>query len=422
MPALPNIRHLRAFETVVRLESVNAAAEAINLSQPALTQAMARLEARFGARLLSRRASGSYVTPAGGVLARRVARCLEQIDEALSQCLGATLRREGALAVARNRLTSAQIRAVIAIARAGSFGQAARMLGLAESSLHRVARDCERALGRTLFHRSASGVSVNRAAAEMARRWQVALREIEQAEEEMRLCEGAGSGRVAVACLPLARTLILPRAVNALLRRRPDVHVEIIDGSYDALLRNLREGTVDMLIGALRRPPPVDDIVQTQLLVDPYAVVARAGHPLFARGSVTAAMLAEYDWVIPREGTPVRHAFEALFATVPEKPRACVETSSLVATRGLLAESDRLTLLSERQITIEKHLGLLKIVPFPLPETERPIGVTTRHGWLGGPVQHEFLDCLRLASANAFYDNPPPDAARPPAMPPVPTI
>ena len=49
--ALPNFRHLRVFREVARLRSVSAAAEQVHLSQPAVTQAICKLEGELGAEL-----------------------------------------------------------------------------------------------------------------------------------------------------------------------------------------------------------------------------------------------------------------------------------------------------------------------------------------------------------------------------------
>jgi DNA-binding transcriptional LysR family regulator len=62
---LPGVRHLRVFEAVARLESVTKAAEEIRLSQPALTQTIAKLEAEVGKQLLDRRPTGTYLTAFG---------------------------------------------------------------------------------------------------------------------------------------------------------------------------------------------------------------------------------------------------------------------------------------------------------------------------------------------------------------------
>ena len=395
---IPNLRHLRAFEAVFRHNSINLAAQAVSLTQPAVTQAMKRLEKHFDASLLTRRANGTYATDAGTALEARVTRFFRQSVTAISQGMGAAGGRNPEVAAAvLNRLTYPQMRAFIAVAEAGSFSVAARRLQIAEPSLNRSARDLEKIVGRRLFVRSSLGVSANRVGQELARRLRVALRELDLAAEEIDALKGQVAGRVAVASLPLSRTLILPRAINSLLKQHPEAKVEVIDGPYETVLNDLRHGTVDFLLGALRQPPPATDVVEEPLFSDPYAIIARAGHPLLNAPQVTREMLSQYDWVIPRAGTPVRRAFDMLFADTPCRPRANIETSSLVATRGILAESDRLTLLSLRQIVIDERLNLLKVVPFPLPETSRSIGVTTRADWQPGPVQKAFLTFLKAS-------------------------
>jgi hypothetical protein len=68
----PNLRHLVLFDQVVRRGSVSAAARANNLSQPAVTQAVAHIEAALGARLMQRSHAGR--TLRGGARGRRAAR------------------------------------------------------------------------------------------------------------------------------------------------------------------------------------------------------------------------------------------------------------------------------------------------------------------------------------------------------------
>src|SRR5260370_36002785 len=80
--ATPNLRHLMLFDQVVRRGSVSAAARAAHLSQPAVTQAVARIEAALGARLLHRSYSGLELTGAGRAAAQRVERALGLLPEA----------------------------------------------------------------------------------------------------------------------------------------------------------------------------------------------------------------------------------------------------------------------------------------------------------------------------------------------------
>jgi len=397
---LPNLRHLRAFEAVCRTESVNAAAAEVNITQPAVTQALSGIEAFFGQSLFVRRAKGTYPNEAGRLVEVRVRRFFEQLAAAVSLIQPANMRSGQAVRGVTNRITAAQVRALTAIARSASLSGAAKMIGVAEPSLYRAAREVEQVLGRSLFYRSPTGVVTNRLGAEIARRWGLAQLEIDIGFDDVRALGGFFSGRVAIGSLPLARTFILPRAINHASQIYPQARFEIVDGPYQTLLQNLREGVLDFLVGALRNPPPFDDISGDELLWDPYAVVARRDHPLFGKAHIGVADLAEFGWVIAREGTLVRSAFEALFSNGP-RPLANIETSSLIATRGLLMESDRLTLLSERQIAVDERAGLLKILPFPLPHTTRSIGVTTRRDWLPSAIHECFLECLHRAAREA---------------------
>ena len=57
---LPNLRHLRVFRAVARVGSISGASREARLSQPAVTQGIAKLEALLETALFERRQSGCY--------------------------------------------------------------------------------------------------------------------------------------------------------------------------------------------------------------------------------------------------------------------------------------------------------------------------------------------------------------------------
>jgi len=73
----PNVRHLLAVQEVAARSRINLAAAAVHLSQPAVTQAVAKLEAALSARLFDRRPEGMFPTEVGEIFLRRVARALD---------------------------------------------------------------------------------------------------------------------------------------------------------------------------------------------------------------------------------------------------------------------------------------------------------------------------------------------------------
>jgi LysR family transcriptional regulator, carnitine catabolism transcriptional activator len=76
----PNPRHLRAYIALAETGSFSAAAEAVHIGQPALSQAIAKLEEQVGVRLIERTTRSVRFTPAGEeflVDARRVLEATE---------------------------------------------------------------------------------------------------------------------------------------------------------------------------------------------------------------------------------------------------------------------------------------------------------------------------------------------------------
>ena len=297
-------------------------------------------------------------------------------------------------------VTASQLKALIAVVETGGFSLGARRLGLAQPTVHRAAKDLEGVCQCEFFRRAARGIEPTEAAQTMARFARLTFGEVRQAFEEVAELQGNTNSRVALGCLPLARSEFLPAVLTELLRRFPNAQVNILDGPYIEQLHALRYGQIDWLIGALRDPAPTGDIAQEKLFEQPLAVVVRPGHPMLAEQSPDARQLAKLEWVVPRHLSPARSLFAAYFENndLPV-PQRFVECSSLVATRGLVQRSDRAALLSPLQVRHYVDCGQLATLVAALPNTERSIGITTRDNWQPTHVQAEFADIVR-AQAN----------------------
>lgn len=93
-------QQLRCFVAVAENGSFSAAAAVLGLSQPAISQSVARLEAEVGAKLFHRSAKGVTLTGAGSILVREgraVLRALEQAQERVDALHGLAT---GSLAIA----------------------------------------------------------------------------------------------------------------------------------------------------------------------------------------------------------------------------------------------------------------------------------------------------------------------------------
>jgi LysR family transcriptional regulator, regulator for genes of the gallate degradation pathway len=397
----PSLRQLGVFLELARSRSVSAAAEAAHLSQPAVSQILARLETACGVQLFERTGRGLQLTAAGELLRLRAQRAREQIRDGLAEAgYGKTPERRAAPADPARAMTTAQFQALAAVAGHGGFAAAARANGQQRPSLHRAVRQLERRLDIALVETTTFGVRPTREAERLARRVRLAFAEVAQARAEIDALRGLDTGRTVIGAMPLSRSGIVPAAALEFCTQYPGHEVAILEGAYETLLEALTNGGADVLVGALRERVPATDVEQQHLFEDPLAIIVRAGHPLAARGAPDARAIVAYPWIVPRAGSPLRRRFEELFKRARlAPPGAVIECNSVVAARELLLGSDRVTLLSARQMSREIAAGLLTALPHPHGVVTRPIGLTVRRGWHPTAAQQALIEALRQASA-----------------------
>ncbi len=383
-----NLRHLAAVVKIADLGTMSAAAQAVNLTQPALTQALARIESELGLTLFERRHDGMVPTDAAVLLVPRI--------------------RAASLHLPGPHVTMSRMRALLALADNGSYNGAAMRTGLSLPSLHRAVGDLALSLRRRLVDRRGKSVVLTEAGLALARAFRLAKVELEAGLAELAALKGHETRSIVVGAMPLSRAKVLPAAVARFLRRHPQVRVSIVEGSRGELAEPLRNGQIDLMVGALRDPLVEPDLAQEALFHDQPAVIARKGHPLEAGLAAAGqgdppdlAALALYPWVIAGTGAPLRESWAEMFrAAGLEPPPVPIESGSVMTIRQLLIESDLLTLLSPDQVAVELEAGWLVALGAAPAGHGRTIGITTRASWRPTAVQAEFLDDLRAAAAS----------------------
>lgn len=386
-----NLRHLRALGLVAQHGGVRSAAETAGLSQPALTQAIAKLERQLETALFVRGPQGMSPTGACERLISRVQAAFDILGGA-AKALSRTGRR--GFARPENLFTATQLRGLLSLADAGSFIEAAQLTGLSQPALHRAVREIEELCGVPLVERRGRGVVLTTAGRRLARGCRLAVLELAAALEDLR-GEGALSGRLTIGAMPLCRALLLPKAIARISREiSAGAKLDVVEGSYRELVEQLRDGRLDLMIGALREQSP-PDLKQRPLFVDRLVIAGRAGHPLAGVEAITLDRIATFPWIVGVAGTPLREQWERLFdsADIP-RPAAPIECGSVMTIRGVLMESDFLTLLSPDQIAMETKTGMLTQIGEPLAGSLRTVGVTTRQDWQPTRLQRRFAELL----------------------------
>jgi LysR family transcriptional regulator of gallate degradation len=374
------IRQAKIFLAVADSLCVTRAAGLLNRSQTSVTKSLQELELQLGVSLFDRSSKGVSLTAFGKCLlchAREAAFAFSTAGEKVAP--GSVRRTVHSSRIGTMDVSDRWLDAFLAAAEHQDLAAAAEHLGVTTAAISLSLRKLEDAVGARLFESTPQAVVPSAIGRLLARYVKLARSHLRHARDELAGMQGAQRGRVVVGTLPFVRTIIVPRAITTLLRVHPYLDVATVEGPYEDLVAALRCGDIDLMVGALRGEGADRDLAEEKILDDSLSIVARAGHPLSKRGTLHWPDLLEYDWILSRRGTPTRELFERAVSlrglTVPPH---VVETSSLVTLRGLLLESDRVTILSRHQILFEEQCGLLAVLGFELNGTARAIGITRR--------------------------------------------
>ena len=405
------LKKMRSVQTVATVGNTVGAAECLNISQSAVVRAIQDVEAAMAFKVFERSARGMRPTPLGQLLIHRIGRALDlfsQVDRHKELAAADVMARAPWQA---SRLASSvgyrHIQTFLSLLDTGHEKRTAASLGISQSAVHQTLSQLEYMAGEALFYRDRNGLRLTESGETAQKFFKLALAELAQAEEEVAAHKGELHGRIVIGTLPFSTGLFVPRALEDVLARHPGLKVTVVDGTYESLLHQLRFADIDIIVGALRDPVPGPDVQQETLFEDRLAVVARPDHPLAAQRLKGLKDLSGVAWIMPMPGTPAQAAFDQSFrAEGLAPPPASLRVNSPIMMQALLAASDRVALMSSRQVDSEVRAGLLRVLPVPVRHAARRIGITTRTGFLPPPGAKLLLDAFRAVSRQIELENP----------------
>src|SRR6516162_6526718 len=131
-------------------------------------------------------------------------------------------------------LTLRQLRYLDALARHGNFGRAAEECGISQPAMSMQIRELEHELGAELVTRRQGVTVLTEAGAEVAQRAGSIL-----------------SGTLRLGVIPTLAPYVLPLLLPKLHRAYPDLCLDLLETQTKTLVRELGQGTLDVLLLAL---------------------------------------------------------------------------------------------------------------------------------------------------------------------------
>ena len=223
---------------------------------------------------------------------------------------------------------------LLAVARLGSLGRAARELGITQPAASSRIRSMERQLGVALVDRSPRGSRLTDAGAlvtDWARRVVEAAEAFDAGAQALR---DRRDSRLRVAASMTIAEYLLPGWLIALRAQRPDTAVSLLAGNSTVVAERLLAGEADLgFVEGLSVPAGLDSAV---IAHDRLIVVTAPGHPWARRRSpLAAAELAATPLILREEGSGTRQVLDAALGGLA---RPLIELSSTTAVKASVGQ------------------------------------------------------------------------------------
>ena len=243
-----------------------------------------------------------------------------------------------------------QLRALQAVAEAGSFTGAAEALNYTQPAVSKTIATLERELGAVLVERQCRPVRLTDAGAALVRHADEVFALLSSARSEIEAITQADAGTVAVGTFGSAASAFVVDALREFRKRHPDVRVSIAEGMPSALVRRLRAGELDLAV-VFDFPAAGEDIGDGldlhHLLDQPFDIVLHPSHPLAGKNRVRPGDLANEDWMLQDFGpeSPTLKLIARMCAAAGFEPRVAFRVNDCQVILAMVAAGEGVSIL-----------------------------------------------------------------------------
>ncbi len=293
------------------------------------------------------------------------------------------------------RLRMRQLYLLVALHETRNVSRTATQMGVTQPGLSKWLSELEEDLNVKLFKRNSRGLTPTEFCTALVVHARAVIGELDRTQATIRLMSIGASGNLVVGTTPTVATGLVPKAAGYFRKRFPDAYLNIIESPLDALLPQLQEGRVDLVITRTDQAR-LDAGVRCDILYpEQIRVVVGANHPLAKKRKVDWPDVLRYPWIIPPKVSPLRRELEHELALAGQpSPRYRVETGSTLVIVTMLQDGDLVAPMSAR--LMHYFHGLKQVVPLALPYLrEGSVGVIRRRETSESPMLKAFMDGLR---------------------------
>jgi DNA-binding transcriptional LysR family regulator len=268
-----------------------------------------------------------------------------------------------------------QLHTFLEIVRLKSFSKAAQTCFRTQPAISAQVRQLEQELKSPLFERFGSRISLTTAGRIFAEYAAQILDLRRRAQDAINELERNPRGELVIAANEATCIYVLPQVFAKYYELYPAVQLQV-DRSYgtrvvEAVMENVADFGLTQLPVAEKRLQVVD------IHRDEIRLIARANHPVAGRAAVTAADVAPYPLLVPKQGA-TRARLNAWLEPVEDDVRIAMELDSTEMIKRFVLAGLGISFLAASNCREEVQSGRLAALPLAPEPMIRRLGLVYR--------------------------------------------
>jgi DNA-binding transcriptional LysR family regulator len=300
-----------------------------------------------------------------------------------------------------SRLKLRDLHILLTVVQRGSMAKAAAELAISQPAVSKAIADMEHTFGLRLLDRSRRGIEPTAYGCALVKRGQAIFDELKHSVEDLAYLADPTVGELHIASTESVAAGLLPAVLERFSREQPGVRVNVAQAVMNAAhYRDLRERSIDLLVGRIPNPFDESDL-EARIAYDDQVVVVAGRQSKWARsrGLELADLVAE-RWVLPPDNTmPGLLAAELFRAGGADLPRAPITTLSIHLCCQLAACSKFVTMLPASVVRFSNLNQSLRVLPIKLTPQHRPVGIVTLRNRTLTPAARLLIECVHRTAA-----------------------
>lgn len=270
-----------------------------------------------------------------------------------------------------------QLEYLVALADHLHFGQAAKACGVTQPALSVQIQQLEDLVGAQLIERTPKQILLTGVGEKMAAGARRLLRELDDVTAVARSAGKPLTGPLRLGIIPTVAPYLLPHLLPLVRKTHAQIRLILREDQTENLVRQLREGRLDLLLLAL--PVEGADLEELPLFLEPFVLALPRSHPLGKSRKVRQTQLAGQEVLLLEDGHCLRDQALEVCHAAGARESAEVQATSLPTLVQMVAGGMGVTLLPASSVEAEvRGRDSLEVRPFEDPSPNRTIGLLWR--------------------------------------------